>query len=166
MTAREMNGLLKEHGFLDGEPGAYGMTEKGARYAEEQFHSRGTGGYAHYNRHWETRTWNDETAEALRADIDARPVPHPGVQANDADDLGDDLEDDSSEYYSSDDDEPSPTWTDLAVAVAIVGVILLAPLAKPLWTNHLKPAATRARQRLARRQQSEEEPVDDSDSPA
>jgi hypothetical protein len=32
-----------------------------------------TGGYAQYNPHWETRTWNDETAAALKADMEADP---------------------------------------------------------------------------------------------
>jgi hypothetical protein len=52
-TAREMNELLREHGYLYGNPGAYGLTEKGQQFADEQYHSRGTGGYAHYNRSWE-----------------------------------------------------------------------------------------------------------------
>src|SRR3954447_9438327 len=70
-SAREMNELLKAHGYLYGNPGAYGLTEKGQQFADEQYHSRGTGGSAHYNRSWETRTWNDETAAALKADMEA-----------------------------------------------------------------------------------------------
>ena len=31
-NAREMNALLKQQGYLDGEPGAYGLTEKGKQY--------------------------------------------------------------------------------------------------------------------------------------
>jgi hypothetical protein len=70
-TAREMNELLKDHGYLYGTPGAYGLTEKGQQYAEEEYHSRGTGGYAHYNRSWETRTWSDGTTVALKAEMEA-----------------------------------------------------------------------------------------------
>lgn len=39
----------------------------------EKYHSRGTGGYAQYDRSWETRTWNDETVAALKADMEANP---------------------------------------------------------------------------------------------
>lgn len=70
-TAHEMNVLLKDYGYLYGSPGAYGLTEKGQRYAEEQFHDNGYGGFAY--RGWETRTWNDETAAALTADMEANP---------------------------------------------------------------------------------------------
>lgn len=58
-SAREMNALLKEHGYLDGQPGAYELTEKGSRYARERYEHRGVGGYAHYNRDWTTRSWNE-----------------------------------------------------------------------------------------------------------
>ncbi|WP_406326627.1 hypothetical protein OG784_26990 [Streptomyces sp. NBC_01617] len=60
-----MNFLLKEEGFLDGEPGSYTVTEKGEKYADEQYHSRGTGGYSQYNKAWETRTWDEEIASEL-----------------------------------------------------------------------------------------------------
>ena len=36
-TAQEVNLLLKEHGYLDGTPGDYYVTEKGTSYAEERF---------------------------------------------------------------------------------------------------------------------------------
>jgi len=52
LTAQEMNFVLKEEGFLDGEPGNYTVSEKGKKYSEEQDHHRGTGGYAYYNRNW------------------------------------------------------------------------------------------------------------------
>ena len=59
LTAQEMNFVLKEEGYLQGEPGNYSVTEKGQQFADEQYHHRGTGGYSHYNRSWETRTWDD-----------------------------------------------------------------------------------------------------------
>lgn len=65
LTAQEMNFVLKEEGYLDGEPGNYLVTEKGEKYAKEQDHHRGTGGYAHYNRYWTTRTWEDGIASEL-----------------------------------------------------------------------------------------------------
>ncbi|MGY0386383.1 hypothetical protein ACWZJV_05370 [Nocardioides sp. WG-D5] len=73
LTAQETNILLKEEGFLEGEPGAYAVTEKGAKYADEQDHHRGTGGSSLYNRYWTTRSWDpsitnelDVTAERKR----------------------------------------------------------------------------------------------------
>ncbi len=65
LTAQELNFVLKEEGFLDGEPGNYTVTEKGEKYAEEQDHHRGTGGYAHYNRYWTIRTWDDGITDEL-----------------------------------------------------------------------------------------------------
>ena len=35
LTAQEMNFVLKEEGYLDGEPGSYSVTEKGSSYAVE-----------------------------------------------------------------------------------------------------------------------------------
>jgi hypothetical protein len=65
LTAMEMNILLKEEGFLEGEPGQYSVTETGRRYAAEQHHHRGTGGYAWYNRDWEQRTWDPSITDEL-----------------------------------------------------------------------------------------------------
>jgi hypothetical protein len=145
-TAREMNQLLKDHGYLYGEPGAYGLTEKGEQYGEEQYHSRGTGGYAHYNRSWETRTWSDETAAALRADMQANPR---GFDAG-AEKEGAVEYEPFVDYDGSDNDEPQPTWTEIAIGGAIVGALLIAPRVKPFWNNKVKPAAKDLRDRLAR----------------
>jgi len=65
LNAVEMNLALKGHGFLDGEPGAYRVTEKGLPFATETFESRGTGGYPQYNPSWETRTWNPKITDEL-----------------------------------------------------------------------------------------------------
>lgn len=51
-TAQEVNGLLKDQGFLYGEPGAYGLTPKGKEFGVQQVHDNGYGGFAH--RSWET----------------------------------------------------------------------------------------------------------------
>lgn len=65
LNAVEMNLALKAHGFLEGEPGAYRVTEKGLPFATETFETRGTGGYPQYNRSWETRTWDPSIADQL-----------------------------------------------------------------------------------------------------
>lgn len=151
-TAREMNGLLKDHGYLHGDPGAYGLTEKGKQYADEHHHTNGVGGYAQYQVNYETRTWNDGTAAALKADIEANPE---GLA--DADPSAD--EEDSFEYdsyeESDDDDSPQLGWAGLAVVGAIVGGVLIAPHVKPFWNDKAKPAAKRLRARLSTRESVE-----------
>lgn len=164
-SAQEINVLLKEHGYLDGAPGAYGLTDKGERYAEEQYHSRGTGGYAHYNRHWETRTWSDETVAALKADMRSKPEG-PEVEASPADlELGVFMDCNPVGYGSSEDDDPQHTWKELAIGGAIVGALLIAPHVKPFWTDRLKSAAKKARDKLTMRPAVQAEPLDGTDSP-
>ncbi|MFE6548225.1 hypothetical protein ACFVHS_07450 [Streptomyces sp. NPDC057746] len=149
-TAREMNELLKNHGYLYGNPGAYGLTEKGKQYAEEQYHSRGTGGYAQYNRSWETRTWSAETAAALKADMEANPG---GFDAGDSP-----TEEEEALGYkpfvdyggSGDDGDPQPSWKELAIGGAIVGALLISPHVKPFWNNKVKPAAKKLRDGLVK----------------
>jgi hypothetical protein len=58
LTATEMNFLLKEEGFLDGEPNAWIVTEKGQQFANEQSFQPGTGGYPRYNKYWDQVSWD------------------------------------------------------------------------------------------------------------
>lgn len=146
-SAREMNQLLKDHGYLYGEAGAYGLTEKGQQYGEEQYHSRGTGGYAHYNRNWETRTWSDETAAALMADMEASPVDiHAGPEKMQAVEYVPFVDDNGG------DDEPQLGWTEIAISAAMIGALLIAPRVKPFWDSNVKPAAKELRDKLAKRE--------------
>ncbi len=57
-TANEVNRLLKDEGFLEGEPGNYELTEKGKQYGEERYKDNGYGGYA--ERHWDFIMWDEE----------------------------------------------------------------------------------------------------------
>ncbi len=156
LTAREMNELLKKHGYLYGTPGAYGLTEKGQLYAEERYHSRGTGGSAQYNPSWETRTWSGETEAALKADMEANPGGF---------DIGDSpTTEEGALYYdpladpgsSGDSSDPRLSWKELAIGGAVVGAALLIyPHVKPFWDNKVKPAAKRLRGRLAKQESVE-----------
>jgi len=150
-TAPEMNKLLKEHGYLYGNPGAYGLTEKGQQFAEEHYHSRGTGGYAHYNPSWETRTWNDETAAALKADMEAADMEaDPGGVRADVDDApADEADDFEYETYEDDDDSP-PSCVEVAIGGALVAAAF-APHVKPFWKTKVKPAAKKVREKFTRR---------------
>jgi hypothetical protein len=65
MSAQEVNVLLHLSGLIDGEPGAWGFTEEGARYAIETVHERGTGGYAFMNPSWPVTTWHESVMTVL-----------------------------------------------------------------------------------------------------
>jgi hypothetical protein len=71
MTAREFNALLHEHGYLQGTPGNYWLTEKGQEYGSERDHFRGNPGSSAYSNQWTTRTWDERIASTLAADIAA-----------------------------------------------------------------------------------------------
>lgn len=127
MTAQEMNFILKEEGFLDGEPGNYTVTEKGKEYADEQHHSRGTGGYAQYNRAWSTTTWNDEIADELKITDDRKREIRQAIsdakrRAGESDNVGADAADESD---GSDGDESHDSNSN-GTLVAAVAALLLA----------------------------------------
>ena len=164
-TAAEMNVLLKQYGYLFGEPGAYGLTEKGHQFGDEQHHTNGYGGYAY--RQWETRTWKDETAAALLADMEANPdapptAPAPefdvsGVEPNATHGLDGGLEefvDEAGQVGPVGGDGRRIDWKKLGIAGAaaavIAGGIMVAPHVKPFWHNKVKPATRRARSKLTR----------------
>ena len=70
LTAEEMNRVLAKLGFLNGTPGNYSIAPKALQYAVEKDFHRGTGGYAHYNRYWTTRTFDDSIKEVLNVSGD------------------------------------------------------------------------------------------------
>lgn len=47
LNAQEMNTLLKEEGYLSGEPGNYNVTATGDSYVSEKSWSNGYGGMQH-----------------------------------------------------------------------------------------------------------------------
>ncbi|THA56779.1 hypothetical protein E6P78_31690 [Streptomyces sp. A0958] len=151
-TAREMNALLKQYGYLDGNPGAYGITEKGQQYAKEQYHSRGTGGYAQYNRNWESRTWSEDTVAALRADMEANPGGFDDGESPAKEEAIFEPEPIVDDSGSGGDDDPQLSWKELAIGGAVVGAILIAPHVKPFWDNKVKPVAKKLRDRLAKQE--------------
>lgn len=122
-TARELNALLRDHGYLDGSPGDYSLTEKGKAFGTEQYHHRGTGGYRHYNRDWTTRTWDDGIVSALAADMAAdRPAPTASTEP-----VGEVKQKDEP---AQNDDRERPAWATAALVggavVALVGGVVVA----------------------------------------
>lgn len=161
-TAAEMNQLFKEYGYLEGEPGAWRPTEKGSEFAEDHYHDNGYGGYAH--RSWETRTWSQETGEALRADIEAAPTPTDDNESYDMEFTDEVVFDhDPSFDQESNDDGLSWGWKELAVAGVVIGTVLIAPRVRPFYENKVKPAAQNLRDRLTKREPAEQRKQLDTD---
>nr|WP_129591241.1 hypothetical protein [Dietzia sp. oral taxon 368] len=161
-TAREMNALLFEHGYLDGGPGDYGLTDKGKQFGSETYYERGTGGYQSYNRAWTVRTWDESIAEALNADIAA--------SASDAGSSGEPVEliDVEGEFEGQAEMPPhSRSWAPVALgvtALVLVGGAAVAtrPRVRRWAEEEAKPRAQRAWRVLTRRGEIEA-PTADSD---
>jgi hypothetical protein len=167
-TAREMNALLREYNYLDGSPGAYGLTEKGQQFGEEQYNDNGYGGYAY--RGWETRTWNEETADALRADMEANPDGLCG-QESPAEEDTDEYEPSLAVYAATEQEGDGPPLTpkELAIAGAVVGVVVgaiaSAPHLRRVWNNKAKPAARRVRTKFTKQKPPEAQPAETTEDP-
>lgn len=63
LSAQEFNVALKRAGLLDGEPGAWRLTEAGAPFAAVRDHTNGHGGFAY--RAWDTTTWLETVTDKL-----------------------------------------------------------------------------------------------------
>jgi hypothetical protein len=63
MTAEAFNRLLRDQGILTGDPGAYGLTGKGADFAVQVDHDNGYGGVAY--RAWTTTHFDPSLMEVI-----------------------------------------------------------------------------------------------------
>lgn len=79
LNSQEVNQLLKDQGFLEGDPGAYVVTEKGAPFAKETNFHRGPGGYSCYNRDWTQRTWDESIKDVLDTSLASRQAARDAV---------------------------------------------------------------------------------------
>ena len=70
LTAEEMNILLKEEGFLSGEPGNYYPTEKGKLFVVEKGDDNGYGGYAF--RGWNWFEWDERILEEIDTSMERK----------------------------------------------------------------------------------------------
>ena len=70
LTAEEMNCLLKDEGFLSGEPGNYYPTEKGKIFVSEKGDDNGYGGYAF--RGWNWLEWDESLKAGKLLHVPAR----------------------------------------------------------------------------------------------
>jgi len=147
LTAQEMNHVLKEEGYLEGESGNYSVTEKGEKYVSEQDHSRGTGGYSFYNPSWTTRTWDEEITDEL--DITEDRKKEIRKEMKESRQKVNEPEDESIEFdYGYEDADTDTNTTDdtsggfflvLAILLAGCGIKKAAPYAKRFWDDSAKP---------------------------
>lgn len=150
LTAQEMNFVLKEEGFLNGEPGNYTVTEKGEKYAAEQDHSRGTGGYSWYNRAWTTRTWDDGITDELDITEDRKKEIQQAIsiakqKINDSEDESIAIEYDSYSYEDTNttdanNDALVEAVSEILVLVTTYGIYKASPYAKRC--GMIKPCPT------------------------
>lgn len=152
-TAREMNALLLEHGYLDGTPGNYDLTDKGKQYGSETYHERGTGGSMMYNRSWNVRTWDESIAEALDADIAAAASEaSPGDEPIEAIDAEDEHENQAEIETHSHSRSWSPVVLGVAALVLVGGAVVATSPPVRRWADEkAKPRAKRAWRTLTRR---------------
>lgn len=176
-SAREMNALLLEHGYLKGSPGDYSLTEKGKEYGSEDYHHRGVGGYSHYNRDWTTRTWDEGIVASLAADMVA---DHPTINAS-TDPVGESHQEDepvvtsSPRAYRAKEPEVEterPTWIPVALAggavVALVGGVVVAtnPRVHRWIGENITPRARKVWRTLTDRGSVVATADDDEDAPS
>lgn len=150
-TAQEMHKLLKEHNYLEGEPGAYRLTEKGSRYAKDHHRSNRYGGLA--RREWETRTWNDDLAGALRADIE-KPRKCRRNSAETSEEIHEPEAENESFWDHGSNDTPSPLDGRklIIVGAIVVATCVVAPYMKPFYENRVKPAAQQLRDKIIKQE--------------
>jgi hypothetical protein len=166
LTAQEMNFVLREEGFLDGEPGSYAVTEKGARFAHEQDHSRGTGGYGQYNKAWTTRTWADEIADEMDITEERKSAIRQAISVakqriGESTDEGvvvkpDILDSEHADTADGNDDALAAAVGFLLVTVSAYGIYKVAPYIKQLWNNKAVSGLKNVRDRVLAKQETEE----------
>jgi hypothetical protein len=166
LTAQEMNFVLREEGFLGGEPGSYTVTEKGARFAHEQDHSRGTGGYGQYNRAWTTRTWDDEIADEMDITEERKSAIRQAISVakqriGESSDEGavakpDTFDSEHTDTADGNDDALAAAVGFLLVTVSAYGIYKVAPYIKQLWDDKAVSGLKKIRDRVLAKQEAEE----------
>lgn len=167
LTAQEMNFVLKEEGFLDGEPGNYTVTEKGEKFAEEQYHSRGTGGYSFYNPAWTTRTWDDGIVDELDITKDRKREIRQAIsiakhKTNKLEDEGLAMGSDIYSYEVSDttdanNDALVQAVGALLIAASAYGIYKATPYIKNWWRDKAVPNLKKMKNKVTGKEEKIEE---------
>jgi hypothetical protein len=158
LNAVEMNQLLKQQGILYGEPGAYGVTDKGKPHAVEQHHRRGTGGYPFYNPSFDTVTWASSIADALDVSDEqlrqARAAASAARQQKAASRAAQAAAFDSGKIDDGETNDSGSSY----LKVTVVGLVFVAatyaiyagaPHLKALWTDKAGPRFKKWKNRTA-----------------
>jgi hypothetical protein len=162
LTAEQMNILLKDQGFLEGDPGAYRVTSKGEPFAAERIESS-SGGDPSRNPSWGMRTWSPE----LEDELDLSPERKREVREIASDQRRQRAEqraaaaaaaaapsaaDDSDTDGSGLQIDPLKTAA-VVTALFVAGVAIWkgAPHAKRLWREKAAPGITNAKDRVKNR---------------
>lgn len=150
-----MNALLFDHGYLDGGPGDYSLTEKGKPYGSEKDHHRGTGGYSSYNANWTTRTWDDGIVDALTADMTAH-----SSEASSSSDPVNEIDIEHEHEHEVEDQFEGPSWSPVALGAVVLVLVGGAVIATSPRVHHwagekVKPRAQRTWRALTRRSQDD-----------
>lgn len=147
-TGAAMNVLLHEHGFLDGKPGAWGPSELGEQFAKWVDKDNGYGGFA--ARSWSWLTWDPKVIDALKESIVDNPngvprtPPAPVAAVTNAAQTG------RAAVTSA--DMPALSRNQWAAVAALGVATFTAPAVGRAWKKKVQPAASRLRDRLARRE--------------
>lgn len=153
LTAQEMNFVLKEEGFLDGEPGNYTVTEKGKKFAEDKYDGRS---YGYYNQGWSTRTWDDEITDELDITDDRKKEIRQAISLAKQKANKSEAEDTAVEYYDSNDEDTGDSNNDalviavsaLLAAAATYGIYKAAPHIKRWWNSTAVPGLKKMKNKV------------------
>jgi hypothetical protein len=148
-TAREMNKLLEDHGFMEGDPGAYRPTALGKQFAQANDFDNGYGGFAH--RQWGWLSWTDGLVDALKASMEANPDGvMPAAAAPESVVTNIKLSPAASRLGSGAGGQFLHKNGWVAVLV-LAGLGASTPVARRAWHEKVKPTASKVRARIAER---------------
>lgn len=189
LSDQAMNVLLKEEGYLDGEPGNYTVTEKGRPYVSERHWDAGDS----LNAGYVVTSWDEEILDVIgeisderRCDLNAKVAAHREEKRRQAQERREALErtdeDDDDDYAtttSSDDDYVDIDGKGVAIIIGVIaGGFLLAKGAKAAaphvqrwWGETAKPAITAAKDKVVAKlghkgaaEQANKTPVDPAEA--
>lgn len=169
LTAVEMNVLLKGQGYLDGEPGAYGPSEKGKQYVHEDYVQTSTNGGYHQT------TWDpsikkqldlsEEQLQQAREAASARRAEQSAARAARA------AETDSGRLDEGKTDDSSVDLRSVVVGLVVVvaaiyGIKKAAPKLKSLWIDKVTPRLEERKNRNAGDANTDAETPDSDEDPS
>lgn len=158
-TAREMNKLLKDHGFMEGDPGEYRPTALGKQFAQAIDFDNGYGGSAH--RQWGWLSWTDGLVDALKASMEAHPHGVMAAAAPEAVVTNIKLSPTALRSGSGAGGQflHKNGWV---AVVVLAGLGASTPVARRAWHERVKPTASKVRARIAERKSAKSAEEQDS----